>query len=215
MHENKTNGKKYIGITGQDPEIRWRHGTNYRSCIAMQRAFDKYGWDGFNHIIIESGLTKEQACEEEIRLISEYNTRDPRYGYNICIGGGGTAGCTFSEEELQRRSESWMGENNPNYHGKMWTPEFKEYVRQCNLGKKLTEEHKKKISDGCRGKIHHDMEFRNRLSERNKHAVVREDGVIFNTVNDAAASVGVNPSAISNAMRRGNRSGGYYWKLAE
>ena len=93
--------------------------------------------------------------------------------------------------------------------------EQKEKLRQANLGKKLTEEHKRKISEGCKGKIHHDDEFRERLAERNKHAVIRDDGVYFATVNDAAESVGVSPSAISNAMRRKQRSGGYYWKRAE
>ena len=215
MHENKTNGKKYIGITGKDPEKRWLKGTNYRTCTAMNRAFQKYGWDGFNHVIIESGLTREEACAKEKELIAKYNTRDPSFGYNICVGGGATEGCMFSDEELKRRSEFWKGENNPNYKGKMWTPEYREHMRAINTGKKLTEEHKKKISDGCRGKTHHDDEFRKRLAERNKHSVVRDDGVFFSTVNEAADSVGVTPSAISNAMRRGNRSGGYYWKLAE
>lgn len=55
MHENKINHKKYIGITGQNPETRWRKGTNYRTCIALNRAIQKYGWDAFNHIILYEG----------------------------------------------------------------------------------------------------------------------------------------------------------------
>ena len=55
MHDNKINHKKYIGITSQDPEKRWRQGTNYKTCIAFQRAVDKYGWDGFDHIILYTG----------------------------------------------------------------------------------------------------------------------------------------------------------------
>lgn len=55
MHDNKVNHKKYIGITGQDPEERWRHGTNYRTCVAFNRAIQKYGWDGFDHIILYTG----------------------------------------------------------------------------------------------------------------------------------------------------------------
>lgn len=215
MHENKINGKKYIGITGKDPEVRWRNGSNYRTCTAMKRAFQKYGWDGFNHAILKTGLTKEEACEEEIKLIDQYNTRDPEHGYNICVGGGGTSGCSFTPEEIQRRSNFWKGEHNPNYQGKMWTPEYKEYMRSINLGSKHTEEHKRKIGDSLRGRHYHDEVFKQKLAERNKHSVIRDDGVFFSTVNDAALSVGVTPSAISNAIRRGNRSGGYYWKLAE
>lgn len=213
MHENKTNGKRYIGITCKDPEVRWRHGTNYRTCIAMKRAFEKYGWDGFNHVILKTGLTKEEACEEEIRLIEEYKTRDPDYGYNICVGGGGTSGCSFSEDELKRRSEFWKGENNPNYKGKMWTPEYREHMRQINTGKKHTEEHKRKIGDSLRGRKHVSEEGKKHIAETHSRSIMRDDGVIFSSVNEAAASVGVTPSAISNAMRRGQRSGKYYWKL--
>lgn len=214
MHENKTNHKKYIGITSKSPEERWRHGKNYRTCHAIKRAFEKYGWDGFEHIILYEDLTKEEACEKEIQLISEYDTRNPEHGYNICIGGGGTSGFTHTEEWKEELRERMSGVNNPNY-GKPMSEEQKEKLRQINLGKKLTEEHKRKISDACKGKIHHDEDFKKRLAERNKHSVIRDDGMYFDTVDEAAAYVGVTPSAISNAMRRGNRSGGYYWKLAE
>lgn len=214
MHENKRNHKKYIGITSKDPEKRWLKGKNYRTCRAIRRAFEKYGWDGFEHKILFQGLTKEEACEKEIQLISEYDTRNPKHGYNICVGGGGTVGCVMTEDSRRRWREKMTGPNNPNF-GKPMSEEQKEKLRQINLGKKLTEEHKRKISEGCRGKIHHDDGFKQRLSERNKRPVIRDDGIYFATVDEAAASVGVTPSAISNAMRRGNRSGGYYWKHAE
>lgn len=213
MHKNKTNGKKYIGITGREPEVRWKHGKDYKTCTAINRAFEKYGWNGFDHIILFSGLTKEEACAKEIELIEKYNTRDPSYGYNICVGGSGTLGCSFSEDELKRRSEYWKGENNPNYKGKMWTPEYREHMRQINTGKKLTEEHKQKIGDSLRGRKHVSEDGKRHISETHVRSIMRDDGVIFNSVNEAAASVGVTPSAISNAMRRGNRSGKYYWKL--
>lgn len=216
MHENKTNGKRYIGITCKDPEVRWRHGTNYRTCIAMKRAFEKYGWDGFNHVILKTGLTKEEACEEEIRLIEEYKTRDPDYGYNICVGGGGTSGCSFSEDELKRRSEFWKGENNPNYQGKMWTPEYREHMREVNSGKTLTEEHKRKITESLLARHYHMSEDNKaKLFESHRKEVIRDDGIVFKSVNAAAESIGRCGSAITNAIKRGQRSGGYYWKYAE
>lgn len=55
MHENKTNHKKYIGITSKPPEKRWKNGANYQNCHAMRRAIEKYGWDGFDHIILFEG----------------------------------------------------------------------------------------------------------------------------------------------------------------
>ena len=214
MHENKINHKKYIGITSKEPEKRWLKGKNYRTCRAIRRAFEKYGWDGFEHKILFQGLTKEEACEKEIQLISEYDTRNPEHGYNICVGGGGTIGCVFTEESRRRQREKNSGPNNPNY-GKPMPPEHKARLLAIHLGSKHSEEHKRKISESCKGKIHHDEGFKQRLSERNKRPVIRDDGIYFATVDEAAASVGVSPSAISNAMRRGNRSGGYYWKHAE
>ena len=213
MHENKTNHKKYIGITSQTPEERWRKGDNYKSCHAIRRAFEKYGWDGFDHIILYQGLTKEEACEIEKQLIVDYDTRNPEHGYNICVGGGGTSGCVFSDETLKKMSIRMSGENNP-FYGKHMTPEHKEKLRLINLGSKHTEEHKRKISASLKGRP---VSERTRLAtiERNKRSVVRDDGVVFETVNDAAESVGVTPSAISKAMGRGQRSGGHYWKHAE
>lgn len=57
MHTNKTNLKRYIGITGQTVQERWRDGKGYKSCILFNRAIQKYGWDGFEHEIVASNLT--------------------------------------------------------------------------------------------------------------------------------------------------------------
>lgn len=88
-------------------------------------------------------------------------------------------------------------------------------MRRINTGKKLTEEHKKKISDSNRGQKYHDDAFKQKVSERFSHKVIRDDGVEFSSVKSAAESIGVQYSAISNSIRRGQRSGGYYWKYAE
>lgn len=89
VHTNKTNGKKYFGITSQKPESRWKNGYRYNSHFS--RAIEKYGWEGFTHEVIISGLTKEEACRWEIALIAQYGTQDPDKGYNIQSGGEGCA----------------------------------------------------------------------------------------------------------------------------
>lgn len=77
------NGKMYVGITSQKPEFRWRDGlTGYRENEHLCNAIRKYGWDNFQHEIIASGLTKEEACNMEIILIDKLNLTDRRYGYN-------------------------------------------------------------------------------------------------------------------------------------
>lgn len=214
MHENKTNKKKYIGMTGKDPEIRWRKGTNYRTCVAFRRAIEKYGWDGFDHVVLYTGLTREEACKKEQELIAQYHTTDPEFGYNICAGGGGMVGFHHSEETKQKLRERFAGENNPNY-GKKLSPEQKERLLSFNLGSKHTEERKKKIGDSLRGRHYQSEKQKRIVSEMASHPVKRDDGVIFLSVKEAAASIGVKYSAISNSIRRKQRSGGHYWEYVD
>lgn len=75
----------YIGITGRDPKTRWSKG--YKHSVKIDRAIRKYGWDGFDHTVLVSNLTKEQAEEIEENLIHDLQTQDDRYGYNIQNGG--------------------------------------------------------------------------------------------------------------------------------
>lgn len=86
-HTNKINGKRYIGITKQNPLKRWgTNGCNYKK-LNFYRAIQKYGWDNFKHEILFENLSKEDAENKEIELIAKYNTRDDMFGYNIAIGG--------------------------------------------------------------------------------------------------------------------------------
>lgn len=86
MHTNKTNGKKYIGITKQKPERRWQKGCGYEKTY-FGNAIKKYGWDGFTHEVLMSNITKEMAIGYEIALIAHHKANQREYGYNISIGG--------------------------------------------------------------------------------------------------------------------------------
>lgn len=215
MHTNLINGKRYIGITSQDVQKRWKWGGGYRRNIHFFRSIRKYGWNNFSHEVIRDNLTKDEACALEIELIAKYHTTDPQYGYNVTEGGGGIAGYHFSEEAKKKISERFSGENNPNYGGKCVTPEWREYMREVNLGKKLSDEHKKKIGDSLRGKKHHTEEHKRELSEKLCKKVRRDDGVIFNSFSEAAASIGVQQSAISNSIKRKGKSGGHTWTIVD
>ena len=87
MHRNKINNKKYIGITKQKPEDRWRHGLGYKSQQKFYRAIEKYGWNNFDHIILNTGLSAEEAGTQEQILISLLDTY--YNGYNATLGGDG------------------------------------------------------------------------------------------------------------------------------
>ena len=103
-HVNKKNGKKYVGITSKEPRKRWGRGGRY----ARQRfglAIKKYGWDGFDHIILKVGMTKADAEKEERRLISAWKSNDTVFGYNVAEGGD-LSGPGFSEIALRIKKEN-------------------------------------------------------------------------------------------------------------
>ena len=98
-HTNKINGKVYIGQTCQNPKKRWDYGCGYKKHnLYFYNAIKKYGWtQGFDHEILETGLSLEQANEREQYWIRFYNSLTPN-GYNLTIGGDGGQGHTLSEE---------------------------------------------------------------------------------------------------------------------
>lgn len=111
-HTNKTNFKTYFGQTKcEDLTRRWTGGNGYRGCPHFYAAIKKYGWDGFTHEIIQTGLTKEQADEIERENIWFFRTNEPEFGYNIQEGGH--HGGSISEEAKVRRAELYSGGNSP------------------------------------------------------------------------------------------------------
>ena len=114
MHVNKSNDKRYIGITRLLPEKRWKYkGRGYTEDHqkVFYRAIQKYGWDGFEHIIVAEHLTKDEALSMEIELIALYKTncnryKNPTYGYNMTDGGEGGVGRVLSEETRKKMSDS-------------------------------------------------------------------------------------------------------------
>ena len=166
-HTNLINGKKYIGITSQPTNDRWRNGSGYRGCEVFWRAINKYTWDGFSHEVIVSELTELEAKQKEVELIALHKTnctkyRNPSYGYNMTDGGDGNTGWVPTEETKQNISKAlkgkYTGQNNPNYgnhklsgpnnpnYGKHMDDAIKNKIRQSKLGKKASEETRQKLS---------------------------------------------------------------------
>ena len=87
VHENKTNGKKYVGVTCQKAERRWKNGSGYKGSTSFYDAIFALGWDAFNHTIVKTNMTKAEAYALEEELIRIYKSNDRRYGYNMESGG--------------------------------------------------------------------------------------------------------------------------------
>lgn len=72
MHKNKINGKVYIGQTSKSLDERCgKNGSGYIGCIRFYNAIQKYGWDNFEHEIIEDNiLDRETANKKEIFILN-------------------------------------------------------------------------------------------------------------------------------------------------
>ena len=146
-------GKHYIGVTMQNPQVRWRKdGSGYKDNVYFWNAIQKYGWDNIEHNILFENLTKEEAEQKEIELIAFYKSNQRDYGYNIANGGN----CVGTVSEETRRKISYANQNR--------SQETREKLRNAVLGKKLSKETKQKMS-----KSHIGREFsedtRNKISE--------------------------------------------------
>ena len=95
------NNKIYIGITSNIPKKRWgKNGYGYRNNILFKRAIDKYGWENIKHEILYDNLSEQEAKDKEVELIALYKSNNPKYGYNISMGGDYTTlGYKFSEKQ--------------------------------------------------------------------------------------------------------------------
>lgn len=180
MHTNKINGKKYIGITCQNPERRWRNGCGYPT-THFKNAIKKYGWENFIHEILYTDLSKHEACEIEIQLISKFNTTNRKNGYNISTGGeSGTSGMHQSEEAKKKISNACSGHpvsketrqkiSNARI-GRFASEETKQKISNAKKGQPLSEETKRKISESMKGKNKDKKlseEAKRKISEANK-----------------------------------------------
>lgn len=131
IHRNLTNGKVYVGMTTQSVRRRWRSGKGYRS-MRFGRAIDKYGWDGFEHVIVRDKLSIEEARQLGKDIIKELDATNPKKGYNEAVGG------------------QWGG-----FYKKHHSDEAKEKIRQARLRDGFSESHKKHISESKQGAKHH------------------------------------------------------------
>jgi group I intron endonuclease len=116
MHENKIDGKKYIGITSKRPDVRWgKNGERYKNSSDSHfwNAIKKYGWNNFKHEILFEELNFSDALKKEFEVSKKFNTTNRKFGYNNTVGRGGNF--NISEESRKRYSDATTGEKNPMY----------------------------------------------------------------------------------------------------
>ena len=150
MIKNKVDGKFYIGSSVNMKERQGRHlrglRQNKHHSIYLQRAWNKYGEDNFEFLIVEVVESRDKLLEREQYYLDKYKCYTEDVGYNMSDKAWGTAlygesnhnyGKPMSEE--QKRKLSLLAKERYKY-----SPPFK--------GKCHTEETKKKMSEHKKGK---------------------------------------------------------------
>lgn len=213
QHKNKINEKIYIGITMQEPNKRWGlNGVNYKSSPHFFAAIQKYGWDNFEHNILFTNLTKEEACKKEQELIEFYNSMDRNFGYNSTSGGE-----TFimNKETKEKISQALKG--NKNGLGKSCTEEKKKKISEAQKGREFSEEHKRKLSKAAqRRHTPCSEEKKEKLSKNypNKKPVYCEElNQVFESVQECSRQLDIPATNISKICRgKGKTAKGYHFK---
>lgn len=187
------NSKVYIGITKQKPSQRWQNGKGYRGQL-FYNAIEKYGWSNIKHEIIASGLTKEEAENMEIELITKYKSNERKFGYNV--DKGGNLNKEVSEETKRKISKAISGERNGNYKGKSMTQKQKQEISERmkgennpNFGKKMSDEQKQKISRARKKQVGVN-------APRTKKVYC--EGIVFNCLKDCAEFYNVPRTTMGN-----------------
>lgn len=217
----KINGHSYIGQSQNIKRRMWEH-KHQRNMphLPISRAIKKYGWENFDKEILEF-CPVEELDEKEIFYIE---TLSPEY--NISKGGqSGMRGYKHSTETKEKCREATVKEwqdktaeekENVIKNQLTWkfekghdvSDEIRQKLRQANLGKKQTEDTKnkraKKMKVAMKGN-----------TNGNKAVQCVETEEVFQSIKDAALSVGVNASEITRVLkgyRNRKTAGGYHWK---
>jgi group I intron endonuclease len=163
VHTNKVNGKMYVGQTCQKPERRWNSGDGYKNCSYFYKAIKKYGWGNFEHEVIASNLTLEEANNFEDLLINKLDTRNQNKGYNLKTGGRNGL---LAEETKEKIKKAVSGENAPML-GRHHAQETKDKISRARIGKYSGK-------DNPNYGKHHSIEARKKMSERAKERCTDE-----------------------------------------
>lgn len=153
----------------------------------IYHAILKYGWDNMKVTILYSEERNELSNDTLNRLeeefIEKFNTLIPN-GYNLKTGG-----------------------NQP-----LLSKETKERMSVAKIGKRFSEEHRKKLSIA-----QNKEEVKRKKSLTHRRAVIQlsMNGEIIKewySIAEVSKTLGVNASAISHACKKGGISHGYRWK---
>lgn len=219
-HINKTNGNVYVGITSQKLSERFRNGNGYKKSTYFWRAIEKYGWDGFKHIVVAKDLSEQSAKEIERIVISSLKGQSIPL-YNLTIGGEGMAGSRISEDSIEKIRNALKGRPKTESHRQKLSESRKGRFAgkdNPNYGHHLSDEAKRRIGDARRGPKNSNFGKAGQETTASKRvAQYSLDGQLiaeYPSLSEASRVSGIGLSGISKCCRGSfSQSQGYIWKF--
>jgi len=157
-HKNIGNNKCYIGWTSTTIEKRWKQHCNaskYGSKTCFHAAIRKYGNSLWEHSVLQSCLSYEEACQAEIQWIAKMETclshGKKSRGYNQMPGGNGARPGYKGPKYYSPLIRKMMS-----FRAKNRSPELRYKIGSANRGKKFSQWRIDKMVAGMLGYKHSD-----------------------------------------------------------
>lgn len=167
IHNTRT-GKKYIGQTTGNLNKRVMRHFRTINDTKISRSIVKYGKENFIYGIIEEICDKNDLDKKEEYWIKYYDTVNA--GYNIKYGGKSSSGYKQTQKSIQKRIEKLKG--------KKLSEEHKLKISKSHLGKKLSPETINKMCKSRTGKPK-SLSCRKKISEahsKNYYKLTHKNG---------------------------------------
>ena len=207
--KNKITGDIYVGSAVSMKKRKYRHFSSLRKNIHhsayLQRAFNRYGETSFLFFPLKFVADASMLIQSEQYFIDRLNP-----SYNMCKIAGSTLGTKQSVESNKRRSDTirtkfMTGEIKPVNHrlGKKWSEEVKKKIADGNKGKIVSLETKEKISQ--KRIARNDKTVNKMAQEKNAKGftVYKTNGVYigkFFSIREASEITGITRSTLSRAV---------------
>lgn len=235
-------GKKYVGITSQNPIGRWgKDGRGYLGKNkngefrqpAMANAVIKYSnWDEWQHDIVATGLILSEAKQMEQTLIAQYKCDNSNYGYNISPGGEGSPLSEKTKLKLRELRQGTHASDDARLNMSIaqkhrWDENKDEKDKRSKQysgdGNPMYGVHRYGELNPMFGKTHSD-DVRQKIREAkrgknnpcSKIVVCLETGVIYDSAGEAERETGVMSQNIlkcCNHIPHRKTAGGFHWKF--
>lgn len=211
---NNVNGKTYIG----QHKTKDLNDKYMGSGTLLKKAKQKYGIQNFSKTILAIIETQENADILERFFIALYRDAG-KAEYNICAGGNIPP--TLQDFDLEKQIEI-KKKLSKSHKEAMNRPEVIEKCKLSHLGKRISDEQKRKLSESGKGK--NTWSKGKCLSEETKRKIKENNGkskkvycvelnLIFNSIRQASSKLKLDSGSITRCCKgRLKTTGNYHWR---